>query len=439
MKAINRSEVFTGERSPNGTVNGNGNSSAAGPSLAQGSSDAQRFQTLVFMVLSLAFSIWFTQTQFVPEIPYADLFVGHDGLRYHVFAEQNASTSLSDIAGAADAHAFEQSGYAMLLALLYGLSVPDPMVGCVANWLLWAGAGFMLSGLVGNEPVSSSRHVFRSLWILYPESICWNAQLLKETLAVFVLTCAIRVACLRISYWAQSVAIIALALFMSKIRMVAVPLVLLPWGISFEFRGASLRENAPRVAMLGILAVLALYVASGDELLGSDADTPLTVAGFANTEGTFASNLSSQSVLRMMGSPNRFIDTLYIPIRSLANVMYPLYLPFERNQTVEDWLQWASALVCFVGMVVMALRQIDRKLWTKSEAVLWGTFAVGFVALGLSGIIHVRYRSLVIPALIPLVAEAIQRELASHGSRRLLLSVAGLPILIVSYRAMRGF
>jgi hypothetical protein len=67
-----------------------------------------------------------------------------------------------------------------------------------------------------------------------------------------------------------------------------------------------------------------------------------------------------------------------------------------------------------------------------------GRFSLGFLALGLSGIIHERYRSTIVAALLPLGMRSLREEVAVHGPRRLLVGGVVLPVSIfLVYRILR--
>lgn len=377
--------------------------------------------------------------EFIPELPFATLYLGFDPFRFHVFAVRNASLSALDILTRTDASAFGQLGYPVLLSLLYGLTTPDPLIGCIANWLLWVGAGFLVARLADPSPGPSSRLPFLALWLLYPEAITWCGMTSKEPLVIFLVACAVTTCCSRMPRWAQGLIIAALAVGMSWVRSQTTPLVLLPLAISIEFRRDVPRARGSRVLLLALIAVISLYVAGQASTEVDESSNPLALAGYDKLQQAAPDTLSRRSLLRQMGSPNRVVDILYLPVRSLANIICPLYLgPTIWLNSVGDFLELLSGGLCFLAVLALLLRLLDHEPWTRTRAVLFGVVVLGTVALGLSGIIHDRYRSIVLAALLPLGMRSFREELAAHGRRRLLIGGAVLPVFVfLLYRIMR--
>jgi len=154
--------------------------------------------------------------------------------------------------------------------------------------------------------------------------------------------------------------------------------------------------------LLAVAVVVGLYIAgeksADDDAFGThDAfDNPLAQAGYGTIEATFSQGLSSRSLLRRMGSPNRMIDSFYVPLRGITHLISPLYVnPLSLSFAAVSemtWMVWLSAAVCSAAALAILLRLLARQPWTRTRTVLFGVLAMGLVALGLSGIIHERYR-----------------------------------------------
>jgi len=394
--------------------------------------------TLVLLTASLVLALWYATSEFIPYLPFADLGAGFDSFRYHVFAARNASSSAAAILASADAASFGQTGYPVLLSLLYGITRPDPLIGCIANWILWAVAGLLLAPLADIESGGSSRLPFLALWLLYPEGITWCGTTSKEVIVVFAVACAVRTCSSRILRWAQSLVVGPLAVGIFWVRSMAAPLLLLPLATSFEFRRQAPRAQGSRVLACALVAVLGLYLAGGASKEDIDTSNPLALAGYDKMDRDAADGLSRRSILRQMGSPNRVADLFYVPVRSMANLLCPLYLGPSAVTSVDAFCELLSAGLCFIAVWAVSLRLFDRERWTQTRAVLFGVFALGFLALGLSGIIHERYRSTIVAALLPLGMRSLREEVAVHGPRRLLVGGVVLPVSIfLVYRILR--
>ena len=404
--------------------------------------DSSTLITFFVVAVSFALTAWYAVSVFIPVFRSLDVAIGYDAFRYHSFAERNASPSLVEILGSSDLVQFALAGYPVLLSLVYGLTTPDPLLGCIFNWMLWVAAGFLLVPLATPESKLSSRLPFLALWLLYPEAIDWNGTTSKEPLVVFAMACALRACSSRSPGWVQVLIVGALGALMLSVRWVVVPLLVLALAISFESRRQLQRSRAPRMLLLAVAVVVGLYIA-GDKTADDDVlDNPLAEAGYSRMAETFTEGLSNRSLLRRMGSPDRVIDSFYVPVRSFANLICPLYwnplsLPFAAAAATSG-LQWLSGALCSAAALAILLRLLDRQAWTKSRSVLLGVLAVGLVALGLSGIIHERYRSTIVAALLPLGLRSFREEVAAHGPRRLLIGGAVLPLFVfLLYRILR--
>ena len=399
---------------------------------------------VIVVAASFILMLWYATAKFVPFIWMFDRGIGYDAFRYHIFAQRNAQYSLLDILSTSDVGEFSQAGYPVLLSQLYRLIAPDPLVGCVFNWLLWVAAGFLLVPLAKPESSPSTPLPFLTLWLLYPEAIDWSGTTSKEPLVAFAVACGLRICSSRAPRWAQMLIVGALAGLMLWVRSVVAPLVVLAFGISLEFRRASPRSAWSRTIVLAVAAVVALYVAGGNPADEEETNNPLAIAGYSQMEQTYYEGLSSRSLLRRAGSPDRVMDAFYVPIRGLTHLVSPLYfdpfaLPFAAVAQPSGMI-WLSAGVCSAATLAILLGLIDRRLWTRNRAILFGVLVLGLMALGLSGLIHERYRSIIVAALLPLGLRSFREEAAAHGWRRLAISGAVLPVFVfLLYRILRQF
>jgi hypothetical protein len=278
-----------------------------------------------------------------------------------------------------------------------------------------------------------------ALWLLYPDGIAWCGTTSKEPLVVFAVACAVRTCSSRMPKWAQGLIIAALAAGMFSIRLQVVPLLLLPLAISFEFRGEMPRARGSRVLVLALIAVIGVYVAGKADTEDGESSNPLALAGYDKMQTSAPDALSRRSILRQMGSPNRAVDILYVPVRSLANIICPLYLsPTWWFESVGAFLEFLSGGLCFLAVLAVSLRLVDHEPWTRARAVLFGVVALGAMALGLTGSIHDRYRAIIVAALLPLGIRSFREEVATHGRRRLVIAGAVLPVVVfLLYRVLR--
>jgi hypothetical protein len=99
---------------------------------------------------------------------------------------------------------------------------------------------------------------------------------------------------------------------------------------------------------------------------------------------------------------------------------------------------WLSAAVCSSAALTIILVLFGSQSWTRNRSILFGVLVLGLIALGLSGIIHERYRSIIVAALLPLGLRSFREEVAVHGSRRLVLVGAVLPVsAFLFYRILK--
>ena len=387
---------------------------------------------------SLALTVWYATAEFIPNIAQNSLDFGFDAPRYHLFAQKNAQYSLLEILAGSDMDVFAQPGYPIVLSLVYGLVTPDPLVGCVFNWVLWAAAGFLLVPLARKEPGSATPLLFLTLWLLYPEAIDWAGTTSKEPLIVFLVACGLRACTSRAPGWAQALIVSVLAGCMFWVRSVAVPLLALALAISFEFRGGSSKARGPRALLLVMAATMTLYVVGGDA--GSergDTDNPLAFAGYSKTETIASESFFAGSLLPHMGSPNRVVDSFFVPIRGVSHLFSPLYVsPF--NYPIGGIVVWLSSAVCSAAALAIVLRLLAGDPWTRTRAILFGVVVLGVIALGFSGMIHQRYRSILVAALLPLGLRSGREEIATVGTRRLMAVGVLFPVIVFAiYRAVQ--
>jgi hypothetical protein len=320
------------------------------------------------------------------------------------------------------------------------LTTPDPLVGCIFNWVLWVAAGFLLVPLANSESHKSPSLPFLTLWLLYPESFGWNGMTSKETLVTFAVACAVRACSSRARIWTQTLIVAGLTGLMFWVREVAVPLIALALAISLEFRRAFARRTWSRVTWLALAMVLGLYVAGQTPTDEGDLENPLAVAGYSALEHSGTQNLSASSLLRQMGSSDRLLDSFWVPVRGISHLFCPLYLNPFLIQDIATQLEWWSAAICCAAALAIFLRLHSGQDWTRSRAVLFGVLVLGLLTLGLSGILHPRYRSLIVAALLPLGMRSLREELAERGPRRLIMYGTLAPAFIMLlYQILRQF
>jgi hypothetical protein len=308
------------------------------------------------------------------------------------------------------------------------------------NWVLWVAAGFLLVPLARPESDKSSSLPFLTLWLLYPESFDWNGMTSKESLVAFAVACALRVCCSRARMWTQALIVAGLAGLMLWVRGVAAPLIALAFAISFEFRNLSVRAARSRIMLFALAAVFVLYLAGETPSDEGGMENPLSMAGYSLMEQGATGGLSTGSLLRQMGSSDRIVDFLWAPVRGISHLFCPLYFNPFLIPDIGTQLQWLSAALCCAAALAILLRLQSRQAWTRSRAVLFGVLVLGLLALGLSGILHPRYRSLIVAALLPLGLRSFREELAERGSRRLIAYGTLLPAFIfLLYRILRQF
>lgn len=152
---------------------------------------------------------------------------------------------------------------------------------------------------------------------------------------------------------------------------------------------------------------------------------------------------SQNSLLQMFSSDDSRLDLLCLPVRALTHIVSPMQtapwtLPIAEVATAS-LLQWLSALLyCVLGCcMILRIAAPDRKLSPREIAAGCTALAALFL-LGASGIIHERYRSVILPAYVPLGWVSLRLELNSRGYGRVLALLSGGAILgLTSYLALK--
>jgi hypothetical protein len=138
-----------------------------------------------------------------------------------------------------------------------------------------------------------------------------------------------------------------------------------------------------------------------------------------------------------MGSPDRAVDSFYVPLRGVSHLFTPLYAsPF--NFPLVGVLVWMSSAVCSFAALAILLRLWSRQPWTHGRAILFGVVVLGLLALGFTGTMNQRYRSILLAALLPMGMRSFREEVAVHGFRRFIFGGIALPVSIfLIYRIVR--
>ena len=138
-----------------------------------------------------------------------------------------------------------------------------------------------------------------------------------------------------------------------------------------------------------------------------------------------------------MGSPNRVVDSFFVPIRGVSHLFSPLYVsPF--NYPIGGIVVWLSSAVCSAAALAIVLRLLAGDPWTRTRAILFGVVVLGVIALGFSGMIHQRYRSILVAALLPLGLRSGREEIATVGTRRLMAAGVFFPVAVfATYRVVQ--
>jgi hypothetical protein len=148
-------------------------------------------------------------------------------------------------------------------------------------------------------------------------------------------------------------------------------------------------------------------------------------------------DVSANSVLAKTASDDKRIDSLWVTVRAAANLLAPLYMsPFEMD--FDTLTGWFSALLCllFAGAIILHVRRGTGSPIIDSTAL--AMFAFSTLAIGITGIIHWRYRSLVVPSLFVLGYRSLRCEWRLHGLHRLAIGCVAVPLgLVIIYRSLK--
>ena len=373
------------------------------------------------LICSIGATGLYASTRFVPDLVTDGADLGYDAYRYHLYAESQQWREVSDIfQPTGDDRQFEQIGYPVLLTLFYKSATANPFLGCLLNWCMWVAAGFLLLPLARSRQTGDGGGLFLAVWLLYPEAVTWNGMTTKESLVVLILAVALK-SCASDSArkWRVCACVIAAsATYYTRALMAPV--------LAGAFAAALCPRRWKRVAILASAALFVLYVASGE------------TAGYARMQADFMDGLSDGSVLTKVGSENRIVDALWVPVRGLANIAAPAFLsPF--GMEIEERLSWLSAVLCCACVLAICLRVLANGHMDRGQAVSFAGIILGVLVLGMSGVIHARYRSIIVPALLPIGMRAMRDELAERSWPRLLLGGAMLAITAFSsYRLLRA-
>jgi hypothetical protein len=369
---------------------------------------------------------------FVPRVPFESPYLTYDAFRYdfmaHAMSRWPVERILTD-----EVVSLKEPGYARLLAVLYSFVGHEPILGCAANWGLWLAAGLLL------VPVAADRHprgrrvgaVFLILWMLVPEAVDWSGTTSKEPLCAFLLALSLwlaraaeRAGPLRLALVVGSTA--AVAAVATEIRSAVVLLSLLPIAIVCELRVR--RSTMPWAFAVTLFGLTASFLGLAGNVAEAITKEDFAKTGSAFAHGVWAAGYSSDSVLLRIGSENRWLDLLAVPVRGLAHIAVPLNtspwtLPLAQV-AAPSLLVWASAATYTGLAIAMGLRLRDRlrrpaaALPSMRVALICTSLSALFL-LGITGIIHERYRSILLPAFLPLGVPSLLDELREHGATRM--------------------
>jgi hypothetical protein len=387
---------------------------------------------LGIVVVSFLCAASYAEDLFTPALSRRGQLSGYDAYRYHSYAERHCTDEVFDILQAENAP-FTQAGYPTALTLLYKATAPEPLIGCALNWLLWLGAGLLLRRIV--EDGDSSSLGFFTLWMLYPESFDWIGTTSKEPMVAFAGALALRLCLSQASTTRKLVSCAILSTLMFPVRWALLPLIAVALLTSLRFRRSSASPTWYYTLLVAVAATSALYVVGGNFETFSN---PLEKVGHAHVQTALSEGLSEGSLLARAGSSNKFVDLLWVPVRGLTTVVAPLYIS-PLGADVETTLHWASAAICFLIVVAAVLRARRFTGWSQREAVLFSFCILGVVALGFTGLIHPRYRSLIAAGLLPLGWIWMRDEIGERGLVRLAFFGGVLPLAAaLAYKGLRA-
>jgi hypothetical protein len=400
-------------------------------------------------LVSAALSYWYATTRFVPAIAHQNYGDSYDAFRYDWIARVLSGWPVHRILDE-DIPTFRNPGYVRFLAIVYSTFTPDPLVGCFANWLLWLGAGLLLQDVAeGDRADSRNRAVFLTLWLLLPDAVDWTGTTSKEPLCACLLA-----VCLRLAVAAErgafaravllAIVVGPTALFASEVRSALLLLAAVPFGVALEMRVR--RSGVPWTFSAAVLMLVLGFVGLAGEGLSEIGHADFSATGYEHASETWSAGFARDSVLLRIGSRNKWLDLLAVPVRGLAHVVSPLNasplaLPLARVSTTS-LLQWLSAGIYTLLGLAIALRVREARMRASSlprrDRVLLYTSVMAVLILGLTGIVHERYRSILLPAYVPLGVRHLLDEADAHGARRILLCAAGFGVFAtIGYVALK--
>jgi hypothetical protein len=402
-------------------------------------------------IVSLGVSYWYATTRFIPAIPFQSSVDAYDAFRYdglaHVMARWPLQRILEDrILG------LLSPGYVRFLALLYSYIVPDALLGCFVNWLLWLGAGLFLMPIAakGHPNARKVAAIFMVVWLLVPDGIDWTGTTSKEPLCALIMALSLYLASaaekagiMRVLLLGSGVGLLAAA--GQEVRDALLLLAVLPFALALEMRFRKTRF--PWTFAGTVLLITASFVGLTGDVLGMDTEHEFARTGYGSAKEIWAGGFSSDSVLLRLGSDNRWLDLLVVPVRGLAHLITPLNMPPTALPLAEvaapSLLQWVSSAIYVTLSIAVVLRLREhlgrRRLpWPPTEILLTYTCLAAIFILGLTGIIHERYRSILVPAFLALGVRSFMDETAAHGTRRITRGVLGGAMLAaVGYMGLK--
>jgi hypothetical protein len=374
----------------------------------------------------------------------------YDAYRYDLYARFLSRATVEQILDA-DIEGLAKTGYVRVLAIFYHYWGPDALAGCVFNWVLWAASGLLLLPYVSAEKHARDlRAVFLVTWLLLPDAVDWTGTTSKEPLGTFLIA---------LSLWlAQAVkdagpaatalggvAVIVLASLGAEVRSALSVLIVLPYAVVLERRYLRSRWVIPWAGVVAVLALSVSFVGLGG-ILGDRFGRELADVGHTHAASTFQGRFASDSVVARLGSDNRWLDLLAVPVRGLAHIisplmMSPLALPLA---AVAEYclLPWTSAAVYTLLAVAILLsyrwRRAEGEERSPTDGVLLATSVLALLILGTTGFLHERYRSVVVPALLPLGVRCLDDEWRVHrGGRLVVLAGAALWLGTLAYVGLK--
>lgn len=400
--------------------------------------------------VSLTLTLLYAHLLFEPHIESFQNWETYDAYRYHFEAAQASRLDLADIF---DVKYSTNSRFPQFLAILYKVFRPDPLVGCALNWASWALAGWLLGPLVGGGSGGrSTREAARAVtafwvcWFLLPDAFDWCGTTSKEPLCALLVALGVRA----VARFGSATSPRAAGAWLALLGLTIPPLI---WvrgaALALPVAGvlAALELRSRPQATTRAWAVTAVFVgllvayASSSFLPDSEAN-PFAESGSRKLAQVDPRALTSDSALRTISSSNKALDAIALPIRGVAHLVVPLNsppwnLPIAKV-AAPSLVQWTSAAMYCIALCSVVLRVADafrKRVRLPDATVLLGTaFVAGIIVLGLSGIVHERYRSILMPAYLPIALDAFLRELRIRGGSRLALFAGAVALAaLISY------